>query len=69
MPTIRLVVLGVAAGLAATIVQSLLMLTKGWLPQLDPVLMLDGVARAVFTDLGLPVPMAGWFWHFVIGML
>ena len=69
MPTIRLIVLGVAAGLAATVVLSLLMLTKGWLPQLDPVLMLDGVARAVFTDLGLPVPMAGWLWHFVIGML
>lgn len=69
MPTIRLVLVGVAAGLAATVVLSLLMLTKGWLPQLDPVLMLDGVAHAAFADLGLPVPMAGWLWHFVIGAL
>jgi len=67
MPTIRLGLAGVAAGLAATVVLSLLMLTKGWLPQLDPVLMLDGVAHAVFADLGLPVPMAGWLWHFIVG--
>jgi len=69
MPTIRFILVGVAAGLAATVVLSLLMLNKGWLPQLDPVLMLDGVARAAVTDLGLPVPMAGWLWHFIIGAL
>ena len=69
MPTVRLVLVGAAAGLAATVVLSLLMLTKGWLPQLDLVLMLDGVAHTLLTDLGLPVPMAGWLWHFAIGTL
>ena len=58
---------GVVAGFVATAVLSLLMLTKSWVPQLDPVVMLDGVARAVSADLQLPVPMAGWLWHFVIG--
>jgi len=69
MISIRLILTGMAAGLAATILLSLLMLSKGWIPQLDPVTMLDGVARVVFRDLQLPVPMAGWLWHFVIGTL
>ena len=49
MGTIKVILTGVIAGLAGTVVLSLLMLTKGWIPQLDPVVMLDGVARAVFT--------------------
>lgn len=69
MRTIRVLLAGVVAGLTATMVLSLLMVTRDWLPQLDPVLMLDGIARAAFTDLGLPVPMAGWIWHFVVGTL
>ncbi len=69
MPTTRGLLAGVLAGLMATLALSLLMLTKGWLPQLDTVVMLDGVARTAFRGLGLPVPMAGWLWHFVIGTL
>ncbi len=69
MGTIKVIIAGMVAGLAGTVVLSLLMLTKGWLPQLDPVVMLDGVARSVFSDLQIPVPLAGWLWHFVIGTL
>lgn len=69
MGTIKVILAGMAAGLTATVVLSLLMLTKAWLPQLDPVVMLDGVARAVFSDLEAPVPLAGWLWHFIIGTL
>ncbi|MDJ0861923.1 MAG: hypothetical protein QNJ87_09570 [Gammaproteobacteria bacterium] len=69
MGTIKVILAGMAAGLTATVVLSFLMLTKAWLPQLDPVVMLDGVARAVFSDLEAPVPLAGWLWHFIIGTL
>lgn len=69
MNSVKLILTGMVAGLAATIVLSLLMLTKGWVPQLDLVTMLDGLARTVSRDLQLPVPMAGWLWHFVIGTL
>ena len=69
MGTIKIIIAGMVAGMAGTLVLSLLMLTKGWIPQLDPVVMLDGVARSVFSDLQIPVPLAGWLWHFVIGTL
>ncbi len=69
MGTIKVILTGVIAGLAGTVVLSLLMLTKGWVPQLDTVVMLDGIARTVFSDMQAPVPMAGWLWHFVIGTL
>ncbi len=69
MGTFKVILTGMVAGLAGTLVLSLLMLTKGWVPQLDTVIMLDGIARAVFSDLQAPVPMAGWLWHFVIGTL
>ena len=67
MGTIKVILAGMVAGLVATVVLSLLMLTKGWMPQLDTVVMLDGVARAAFSDLRAPVPLAGWLWHFIIG--
>ena len=69
MGTVKVILAGMVAGLAATLVLSLLMLTEAWIPQLDTVIMLDGVARAVFSDLQVPVPLAGWLWHFVIGTL
>ncbi len=69
MSSIDNIRIGVMAGFVATVVLSLLMLTKSWVPQLDPVVMLDGIARSVVADLQLPVPMAGWLWHFVIGTL
>ncbi len=69
MGTVKVILAGMVAGLAATLVLSLLMLTEAWIPQLDTVIMLDGVARAVLSDLQAPVPLAGWLWHFVIGTL
>ena len=69
MGTVKVILTGMVAGLAATLVLSLLMLTEAWIPQLDTVVMLDGVARAVFSDLQVPVPLAGWLWHFIIGTL
>jgi hypothetical protein len=58
---------GIAAGFVATSVLSLMMLSKGLIPQLDPVIVLDTIAREVFTNIHLPVPLAGWMWHFLIG--
>ncbi len=60
---------GVAAGFVATCVLSVFILAKQWLPQFDTVTLLDGIARGLAMDSGLPVPFAGWLWHFVIGSL
>jgi hypothetical protein len=54
---------GLGAGLAATVVLSLLMVMKqamGLMPQLNPVAMLTQM-------LGAHTPAAGWIAHFVIG--
>ena len=63
------IVKGVAAGFVATSVLSVLMLSKQWLPQLDTVTAMDGVARDMALAAGLPTPFAGWLWHFVVGCL
>jgi hypothetical protein len=61
---------GLMAGLAATLVLSLLELTKGMLPQLETIRFLENVAVATANVTVLPVlPMAGWLWHFIIGTL
>jgi len=61
---------GMMAGLAATLVLSVLELTKGMLPQLETIRFLENVAVATAHVTGLPVlPMAGWLWHFTIGIL
>ncbi len=61
---------GMMAGLAATFVLSLLELTKGMLPQLETIRFLENVAIATAHVTGLPeLPMAGWLWHFIIGVL
>jgi hypothetical protein len=61
---------GLLAGLAATLVLSLLELTKGMLPQLETIRFLENVAVATANVTALPVlPMAGWLWHFIIGTL
>lgn len=60
------------AGLVATFVLSMLMLTKAAVPQLDTITMLDGVLRATLAELGQrfpPAPLGGWLWHFVIGTI
>ncbi|MGD8587307.1 MAG: hypothetical protein PVG22_00610 [Chromatiales bacterium] len=61
---------GLLAGLAGTLVLSLLELTKGLLPQLETIRFLEHVSVATAHVTGLPVlPMAGWLWHFTIGIL
>ncbi len=61
---------GITAGFIATVLLSVLMLSKDFVPQLDSITMLDGVVRATFRELGtlyLPAPLGGWVWHFIIG--
>jgi uncharacterized protein DUF6789 len=59
---------GIVAGFAATLVLALLNLTKGVLPQLDSVTMLDGVARDLLKGAALPeIAMIGWIVFFAIG--
>jgi len=67
--TIKMFARGVAAGFVATCVLSVLILTKRWLPQLDTIAVMDGVARALALAAGLPAPFAGWMWHFIVGCL
>jgi hypothetical protein len=63
------IIIGMIAGLVATLVLSALMLTKGIVPQLDIVTLLDGVARSLMVGTNFPVSLAGWLWHFIIGTL
>jgi hypothetical protein len=64
------VIWGLQAGFVATLVLSLLELTRGMIPQLETIHFLDNVADATAKVMGLPVlPLAGWYWHFVIGTL
>ena len=60
---------GIAAGFLATCILSVIMLTKRWLPQFDTVTLLDGIANSLAVDAGLPTPLAGWLWHFIVGSL
>ncbi len=60
------------SGFIATLVLSLLMLSRDIVPQLDSITLLDGVIHAVlheFSSLDIPAPLGGWLWHFVIGTL
>jgi hypothetical protein len=61
---------GITAGFIATVVLSVLMLSRDFVPQLDSITMLDGVLRATLRELGMlypPAPWGGWMWHFIIG--
>jgi Family of unknown function (DUF6789) len=63
---------GLISGFFATLVLALLLLTKGFIPQLDTITTLDGILRALMNTLGErapPSPFGGWLWHFVIGTL
>jgi hypothetical protein len=62
---------GILAGLLATCILSLLMLSNERIPHVEPVpvTLLIGIARAVLAGSGLPAPFAGWLWFFVIGSL
>jgi len=57
-----------AAGLVATSVLTVLVAAKRWIPQLDSVTALDGLAHGVNLALGLPSPVAGWVLYFAIGV-
>lgn len=69
MRAIETVTKGIAAGFVATCVLAALMLTKQWIPQLDTITVLDGIARDLALAVGLPTPFAGWLWHFLVGCL
>ena len=58
---------GVLAGLLATCLLSLLTLGSGLVPQFKLVTLLIGISRVVLEGSGLPAPLAGWLWFFVIG--
>lgn len=57
------------AGLVATGVLSLLVAAKRWVPQLDSVTALDGLARSVHLALDLPSPGTGWVLYVFIGVV
>lgn len=57
------------AGFVATGVLSLLVAAKHWIPQLDSVTALDGLAHGVHFALGLPSPLTGWVLYGVIGVV
>lgn len=67
MGIIRTLLGGIGAGFIATCVLSALMVTKKWLPPLDTITVMDGVARDMVIAFGLPAPYAGWLWHFLVG--
>ena len=69
MNSFGIIVRGFAAGLVSTCVLSLLMLTKQWVPQLDTITVLDGIARDFALATGMSAPFSGWLWHFAIGTL
>ena len=69
MDVIGTLLRGIGAGFLATSVLSLLMLTGQWLPQLDTITVLDRIARDLALAAGLPTPLAGWMWHFIVGCL
>ena len=57
---------GILAGVLATGVLSLLMLSRELLPQFEPVTLLIGIARVVLDGSGLPAPFAGWLVRVII---
>lgn len=59
---------GILAGVLATCILSLLMVSWWLPPQFETVTLLIGIARAVLEGGGFPTPpFAGWLWFFVIG--
>ena len=60
---------GILAGLVATLVLSLIMQSKGVIPQFETITLLIGMARVVLEGSGLPAPFAGWLWFFIVGGL
>ena len=58
---------GIIAGLLATAILSLLMLSPWLPPQFETVTLLIGIARVILEGSGLPAPFAGWLWFFAIG--
>jgi hypothetical protein len=60
---------GILAGVLATSILSLLMLSKDLVPQFETVTVLIGIARILLDGSGLPAPFAGWLWFFAIGGL
>jgi hypothetical protein len=60
---------GILAGVLATSILSLLMLSRGLVPQFETVTVLIGIARILLDGSGLPAPFAGWLWFFAIGGL
>ena len=69
MNSFAIIIKGFAAGFVSTCVLSLLMLTKQWVPQLDTITVLDGIAHDFASATGLSAPFSGWLWHFAIGTL
>jgi uncharacterized membrane protein YagU involved in acid resistance len=69
MKTAKTLLNGVVAGFVATCVLSALMATRDWLPPLDTITVMDGIARDMALAFGLPTPYAGWLWHFLVGCL
>jgi hypothetical protein len=67
--TIKMLARGMAAGFVATCVLSVFILTRQWLPQLDTITVMDGIAHELALAVGLPAPFAGWLWHFIVGCL
>lgn len=60
---------GMLAGVQATFILSLLMLSSEVVPQFETVTLLIGIVRGVLDGSGLPAPFAGWLWFFAIGGL
>jgi hypothetical protein len=69
MQIFKLILRGILAGLLATCLLSLLMLSPWLPPHFETVTLLIGIARVVLEGSGLPAPFAGWLWFFVIGGL
>ena len=65
----RMMIRGMISGVVATAVLSLLMLSRKWIPQLNTVVVLDEIARVIFSKYNAPIPLAGWMWHLVIGTI
>lgn len=69
MDTYKNLLKGMLAGFIATCVLSVLVATKRWIPQLDSVTALDGLAHNVLIALELPSPLMGWVWFLAIGVV
>lgn len=57
------------AGLVATAVLSVLVAIGRWIPRLDSVTALDGLAHSMNVALNLPSPITGWVLYVGIGVI